>query len=242
MTHFNQWQMTRTARASRTKPRRPAPLTATLTVFMAVLLTALAAPTISHAGPMGFKDSSMTMGDFSPNWQEAWVNHAITPRDAFGAGVLGMRSVNGLLRRSFVEATYTRLAKRWNGEHSQANIWLLAGVGAVQGNDFSGTRTMLAPGVSADFETARVYVNATARLYRASGINHDFVSARAGFSFYETDYDETQPWLIVEARRMRGLSDKVEITPMLRLINKRYFVDLGLNNSNQARFNFMYIF
>ena len=210
--------------------------------LLASVLTILFAPAIGHAGPMGFKDSSMAMGDFSPNWQEAWVNHAITSRDAFGAGALYMRSDNGLLRRSLVEATYTRLAKRWNGEHSQANIWLLAGVGALRGNDFEGTRMMLAPGVSADFETTRVYLNATARLYRASGINHDFASARAGFSFYEADYDETQPWFIVEARRMRGLSDKVEVTPMLRLVNKRYFIELGLNNSNQARFNFMYIF
>ena len=220
------------------KARRAAALPALLAALLASLLGA----TSSQAGPMGFKDSSMAMGDFSPNWQEAWVNHAITSRDAFGAGVLGMRSDNGLRRRNFVEATYTRLAKRWNGEHSQANIWLLAGAGAVQGNDFAGTRTMLAPGISADYETTRLYVNATARLYRAPGINHDFASARAGFSFYEADYEETQPWFIVEARRMRGLSDKVEITPMLRLINKRYFIDVGLNNSNQARFNFMYIF
>jgi hypothetical protein len=79
-------------------------------------------------------------------------------------------------------------------------------------------------------------------LYRATGINHDYCAVRAGFSFYETDYDETQPWLIVEARRMRGLSDSTEITPMLRLINKRYFVEVGVNQMKQARFNFMYIF
>ena len=232
MTRFIHW------RAAQGKARQAALLPILLTTLLATLL----APISSQAGPMGFKDSSMAMGDFSPNWQEAWVNHAITSRDAFGAGALGMRSDNGILRRTLVEATYTRLAKRWNGEHSQANIWLLAGVGALQGNDFAGTRTMLAPGISADYETTRLYVNATARLSRAPGINHDFASARAGFSFYETDYEETQPWFIVEARRMRGLSDKVEITPMLRLINKRYFVELGLNNSNQARFNFMYIF
>ena len=232
MTRFIHW------RAAQGKARQAALLPILLTTLLATLL----APISSQAGPMGFKGSSMAMGDFSPNWQEAWVNHAITSRDAFGAGAVGMRSDNGILRRTLVEATYTRLAKRWNGEHSQANIWLLAGVGALQGNDFAGTRTMLAPGISADYETTRLYVNATARLYRAPGINHDFASARAGFSFYETDYEETQPWFIVEARRMRGLSDKVEITPMLRLINKRYFVELGLNNSNQARFNFMYIF
>ncbi len=202
----------------------------------------LALAMASHAGPMGFKDSTMAMGDFSPNWQEAWVNHAVTPRDAWGAGALWMRSDDLRQTRSLVEATYTRLAKRWNGEHSQANIWLLAGVGAVQGNDFSGSRLMLAPGISADYETTRFYVNGTLRLYRAEGLNHDFASTRIGFSFYETDYDEVQPWFILEARRMNNLSDQTEVTPMLRFIHKRYFVEIGVNNANQTRFNLMYIF
>lgn len=191
---------------------------------------------------MGFKGSAMAMGDFSPNWQEAWVNYAITPRDAFGVGGVAMRSDDKRLTRSFSEVTYTRLLSRINGEHSQANLWLLGGVGRVSGNDFSGSKTMLAPGVSADFETTRFYASATIRLYRAPGINHDFASSRIGFSFYEVDYDEVQPWLVVEARRMRGLSEKTEITPMLRLIHNRYFVEFGVNNMKQGRFNFMYIF
>jgi hypothetical protein len=41
---------------------------------------------------------------------------------------------------------------------------------------------------------------------------------------------------------MRELSDKLEITPMLRLINKGYFIEAGINNSRQIRFNFMHIF
>lgn len=196
----------------------------------------------AHAGPMGFKDSTMAMGDFGPNWREAWVNHATTPRDAFGAGGIWMRSDDKRITREFAEANYTRLVKRWNAPHSQANIWFVGGAGPVRGNDFSGTRTMLAPGLSADWETTRLYVSGTARLYRAEGINHDYAAVRAGFSFYEVDYDETQPWLVVEARRMRGLSDETEITPMLRLIHKRFFVELGVNQMKQGRFNFMYIF
>ena len=203
---------------------------------------ALLASAYANAGPMGFKDSNMAMGDFSPNWQEAWVNHAVTPRDAFGAGGVAMRSDNKLLTRKFSELTYTRLLHRINGEHSQANFWLVGGAGQLTGNDFAGSKTMLAPGVSADYETTRFYASASARLYRAPSINHDFVSARTGFSFYEVDYDETQPWLIVEARRMRGLSEKTEVTPMLRLIHNRYFVEFGMNNMKQGRFNFMYIF
>jgi hypothetical protein len=193
-------------------------------------------------GPMGFKDSWMAMGDISPNWQEVFVNYALTARDAAGATALSMRSDNGTKTRQVTEATYTRLAKRWNMPEAQANIWFLGGIGNITGNDFSGLKTLVSPGIQVDYETTRVYVSASARLYRAQGLNHDFASARAGFSFFEVDYDQTQPWFILEVRRMRGLTDKIEVTPMLRLIHNRYFVELGVNNASQARVNFMYIF
>jgi hypothetical protein len=153
-----------------------------------------------------------------------------------------MRSDDMRLTREVAEATYTRLVARWNLPHAQANIWFVGGLGAVRGNDFSGTRTLLAPGIQLDYETTRVYVAAFGRLYRAEDLNHDYAAVRAGFSFWEAEYDEPQPWLVVEARRMRGLSDQIEWTPMLRVIHKRYFVEAGVNQQRQGRFNFMYIF
>ena len=197
---------------------------------------------LCFAGPMGFKDSVMSMGDFSPNWQEGFINYAYTSRDAVGAEGLHMRSDDKRLSRDAVSLTYTRLLKRWNLPEAQANVWFQGGLGAIKGNDFTGSRTFVSPGVSVDYETTRVYVGGTARLYRAKDLRHDFASIRAGFSFYEADYDEVQPWLIVEARRMKGLSEKTELTPMLRLISKRYFVEAGASNNREGRFNFMYIF
>jgi hypothetical protein len=191
---------------------------------------------------MGFKDSAMVMGDFSPHWREAWVNYALTTRDALGVGGLSMRSDDESKSRTLTEVNYTRLVTRWNLPHAQANVWFFAGAGAIRGNDFAGSKLALAPGVQVDYETTRIYLAATERLYRAEGLNHDFTSIRAGFSFYEVNYDEIQPWFIVEARRMRGLSDKTEVTPMLRLIHNRYFVELGVNNAKEARANVMYIF
>ena len=112
----------------------------------------------------------------------------------------------------------------------------------MRGNDFSGTRFAYTPGhpgrLRDDAHLPRGHGPALPR----RGLNHDFASIRAGFSFYEVDYDEVQPWLVVEARRMRGLSDKTEITPMLRLIHNRFFVEAGVNNSRQARANLMYTF
>ncbi|MBC7918503.1 MAG: hypothetical protein H7Y28_11920 [Rhodoferax sp.] len=205
-------------------------------------LSLLACVASAWAGPMGFKDSWMAMGDYGPNWKDVFVNYALTPRDAIGLSTLTMRSDDEMRSRTLVDATYTRLVKRWNLPEAQANIWFLGGVGTLTGNDFVGTKSMASPGIQVDYETTRIYTSAMARMYRADGINHDFVSARAGFSFYEVDYDQTQPWLIVEVRRMNGLSDATEVTPLLRLIHKRYFVELGANNASQVRANFMYIF
>lgn len=193
-------------------------------------------------GPMGFKDSWMAMGDLSPNWQEVFVNYALTPRDAVGASTLSMRSDDGTLTRRANEVVYTRLLRRWNMPDAQANIWLLAGVGSVTGNNFAGAKALASPGLQVDYETTRFYISAAARLYRAEALNHDYASARIGFSFYEVDYDQVQPWLVLEARRMQGLSGKTELTPMLRLIHNRYFVELGINTDSQVRANFMYTF
>jgi hypothetical protein len=200
------------------------------------------------AAPMGFSESFMAMGDFNNNWREAFINYAITPRDAFGVSATYMRADDKSKSRTLEEVTYTRLIKRWNAPHAQANLWFQGGIGALQGEDAllgenrDFDKVMITPGVQFDYETTRVYFQAAHRLYRASGINHDYTSVRAGFSFYETDYESTQPWLILEARNMNGLSEKVEVTPMLRLINKSFFVEVGVNNSREPRFNFMYIF
>lgn len=198
------------------------------------------------AGPMGFDGSIMTMGDFNNNWQEAFANYAVTPRDALGVSATYMRSDDKSKTRTLEEVTYTRLLQRWNLPNAQANFWFVGGIGELQGknaaDDGRFNRAILTPGIQLDYETTRVYFQVTHRLYRADDINHDFTSARAGFSFYESEYDSTQPWLILEARNMNGLSDKVEVTPMLRLINKRFFIEAGINNASQPRFNFMYIF
>jgi hypothetical protein len=209
---------------------------------LAVMVSLALASGGLQAAPMGFKDSVMAMGDFSPNWRELLVNYAWTARDAVGVSALRMRSDDAALVRDVQELTYTRLLQRWNLPEAQGNVWFIGGVGRLTGNDFPGSRTLVAPGIQVDYETTRIYAALFGRLYRAKGINHDFASARVGFSFYEVDYDEVQPWLILEVRRMRGLSDSTEVTPMLRLIHKRYFVELGANNASQVRANFMYIF
>jgi hypothetical protein len=213
-----------------------------------LFIACLQANSYATAGPMGFDGSFMTMGDFNNNWREAFINYAVTPRDAFGVSATYMRSDDKSKTRTLEELTYTRLVHRWNMPHAQANLWFVGGIGALQsedervGKDESFDKFVYTPGMQFDYETTRVYVAANYRFYRAADINHDYSSVRAGFSFYEAEYDKTQPWFILEARNMNGLSDKIEVTPMLRFINKSFFVEAGMNTDYKPRFNFMYIF
>ena len=207
-------------------------------LFITSLMTSLAV----QAAPMGFKDSWMTMGDFSKTYREVTANFALTPRDAIGITSVYMQTDDQSKSQTNNELTYTRLIKRWNMPNAQANIWFIGGVGETRGNFFNGSKATLSPGMQADYETTRLYASANARIYVADGITNNIVSARTGFSFYEANYDETQPWLIVEARRMSMVSNAYEVTPMLRLIHNRFFVEAGANLDGQPRVSFMYVY
>jgi len=197
------------------------------------------------AAPMGFEGSTMTMGDFNQNWREVGFNYAITSRDALGLTHLEFRSDDHKEKREADTLNYTRLLSRWNLTDAQSNLWLFMGLGEIRGsidNQNIDSKVIASPGFQFDYETRRVYFATTHKLYRASNLNHDTTSIRAGFSFYEADYDQTQPWFILETKYTNQISDKIEVIPMLRLINKNIFVEGGVNNSGQPRLNLMYTF
>ena len=200
---------------------------------------------LAFAAPMGYEGSVMTMGDFNQNWREVGFNYAITSRDALGLTHLEFRSDDNKDKREVDTLNYTRLLSRWNLTDAQSNLWLFMGLGEIRGSinhQNIDSKMIASPGFQFDYETRRIYFAATHKLYRASNLNHDTTSVRAGFSFYETDYDKTQPWFILETKYTNQISDKIEVIPMLRLINKNIFVEGGVNNSGQPRLNLMYTF
>ncbi len=72
-----------------------------------------------------------------------------------------------------------------------------------------------------------------------SSLRHDSTWLRAGFSFYEVEYEQVQPWLIVETKQVRTRwGQETTLTPMLRFIHKRVFVEVG-GNRKGGQLNFM---
>ena len=195
----------------------------------------------AHAAPMGFAGSAMTMADYDESWRMLSANYALTRSDAVGASLSELRPESTSRRETLTQVEYVRLLKRWNLSDAQANVWLFGGLGELDRGD-AGSHTAWSPGIQADYETTRLYAAATARLYRAGSVERDQYSVRAGFSFYEANYDEPQPWLIVDAKRMVGLYDGWELTPMLRIIHKRFFIEGGVSDRGNVRANLMITF
>lgn len=200
----------------------------------------------SHANAaalMGFTDSAMLMTEIGRYNQELMLNYSPTLGHAIGVEVMRM-SARREQPTTITGLNYTGLIKRWNMPQAQANLWFNGSAGEANGlfNGFAFT-----PSVQFDYETTRLYFLAKTRLIRAPEMNYDTAVLQGGFSFYETSFDETQPWFVLEAKTMRNTEPALQITPALRLINKNYFLELGITNPLQGegfapRINAMFVF
>jgi hypothetical protein len=183
--------------------------------------------TLTYAAAlMGFEDSYMLMTETGEYNQEVMFNYAPSVKHAFGIEIMRM-SPRHQNATTMTGINYTGLIKRWNLPAAQANIWFMGSVGEANGmfNGFS-----YSPSLQFDYETTRLYFLAKARMIRAPDMNNDTVAIQGGFSFYETSFDETQPWFVLEAKTTRNYDPSMQITPAIRLINKSYFLELGVTN------------
>jgi hypothetical protein len=202
---------------------------------------------LAHAGPpMGFKDAAMVMGESSAQTKDWMLNYATSVNNAFGVSYHSWQgdAKTPRMRVDHSGVSYTRLVKRWNNEGSQANLWF--GVDAGHSRDalnFSGTRFGIMPSLQFDWETTRLYTLASVSTLRISGgRQYDTYKIQTGFSFFETEYDEWQPWLVLEVKRMPGLFDKPEVTPFLRFISNSLYLEIGANLEGKPRFGLMKVF
>jgi hypothetical protein len=218
-----------------------------------VLLFCAAAP--ARALPMASQGHWMVMGDAESGAHELSANYALTSRDAFGVsrarfqspahGGASMRST-----RDLAALTYTRLLHRWNLPHAQANLWFVAQAGRLEGDGLVGPRTLLSPTLLADWETTRLYAGGGVEAMRAGEWRRQSAHARVGFSLYEVEYEETQPWLLLEVRQDRERiprpgaapheASKTEVMPMVRLIHRRWFLELGARRGT-GHLSFMWV-
>ena len=128
------------------------------------------------AGPMGYKGSTMAMGDFGPNWARGMRSTTRSRRGMPSApATRGCARTTSASSREFAEANYTRLVDRWNmpdvaGQRSGS--W--SAPAAMTGNDFAGPSPSLDAGRAGRLRNDARVRSAAARLYRAAGLNNDY--------------------------------------------------------------------
>jgi hypothetical protein len=200
-------------------------------------------PSCYAAALMGFEDSTMMMTELGRYNQEWMLNYSPSLGHAFGLEVMRM-SAKHEQATTITSLNYTGLLKRWNMPSAQANLWFSGGLGEANGQYSGASYT---PSLQFDVESTRLYFLAKARMIRSSDMNYDTASIQTGFSFYETQFDETQPWFVVEAKTMRNTDPALQLTPAIRLINKSYFLEFGITNpfdghERAPRVNLMLVF
>lgn len=223
---------------------------------------ALALP--AAALPMATQGFWMVMGDANADDSELSANYALTSRDAIGGAIARYESPgHGAAmagdRRESATLTYTRLVKRWNMPSAQANLWFVGQAGGLRAAGLGGagrsdSRALWSPAVLADWETTRLYAGGGLKTQRAGSWRRDTAYARTGFSFYEVEYEEVQPWFILEVKRESERiplvghgahaafhrASETEWMPMLRFIHRRWFLELGARRGT-AHLSFMYV-
>jgi hypothetical protein len=204
----------------------------------------------AFALPVGFKESWMTMGEISKDFSDTALVYTFDQKTAvIGAGVKFklQPGAAGSRRVNMAEAEVAHRLARWNLPEAQANIYLQGGIGSAGSNFFAGRQTVGLIGVQLDYETRRVYSALKWHGSYAKDFDYTRSSLSGGFSFYKTEYDEWQPWLILEATRVGGdAKDPTEYTPYLRLIHKTLFIEAGVpfksGKSEGLKLNFRYTF
>ena len=198
--------------------------------------------TLINAAPMSFKDSITSMSTISKSYSYLESSYAISPKDAFGINISENKGDTYKLKAG--EFFYLRRLMRINKINSQTNLWLFtsAGIVNVKKNIKDDDYLYLSPTLQFDYETKRVFSLISQQILRVGNQNYDTTKIEGGVSFYETTYNETQPWILLKTRKTKTVDSKTEYIPTLRFINKSLFGEVGVNLDGDPSFHLMYTF
>lgn len=196
------------------------------------------------AKPIAFAGGYTLMAEYGAGTMEE-LQFFYAPRYdlSFGAGYLKLISDEGPETRNITYARLNYLARRWNLEDAQANIFVWGGLGNATGSTFSGTVLAENAGAQADYETRRFYASFKTDLQRSSDFSHRIDTLQLGLAPYKHEYGGVATWFLVQAREYTGgIHRGAETALLVRLFKGGIWVEAGITNAGtlqaMAMFNF----
>jgi hypothetical protein len=255
--------------ASGGHPLKPGPWC--LQILLAAAVWALPGTSTLQARPIASADSVTIRAEYGAgNSREYQVFYA--PRHFWSLGV-GHMELETDADNSH-EVTYLRLnflARRWNFEAAQANVFIWGGVGSAyfgaitirpdqpdlpnSGHDHGPPPGDVAvrydafreaawnAGGQIDYETRRIYTSLRTDAHSGDTFSHRIDSVQFGIAPYEHEVDSLSTWLIVSGRRYSGHAlDGDELAFLVRLFKKHAWLEAGATTDGEVRAMAMFSF
>lgn len=182
--------------------------------------------TVISSFNMNSYSDNQVMYSVSPKWATG-LNHWRFTRDDENTEM-------GLLRLN-------HLMWRHNGEDSQANLYLLSGIGLVDSEiERRATREAYMGGFEADWETRTLFTALKYYYFTSPAVTDiSMAQARIGFSPFESGFENLQSWFMLQGMIMPEVDPEVIITPMLRFFYKNVLWEMGASTRGEYMLNFM---
>ena len=202
-----------------------------------VLLIFTLAALEAKAHPVSYKGATGIMSYNNSQMNEMLLTYSLDYNFALGATYIREK------KSEFYIPRVNFLAKRWNNDDSQGNVYLSAGSGIEKYNS-SNSNVRLGE-VIADWESRKYYVylehlhmlrdNSDNPLWLQRDDNHS--KFRAGFAPFLADYSDLNVWYVAQFSKHND--ESIETTQFIRLFIKNTLWEVGADFSGGFAFNFM---
>ena len=202
-----------------------------LLIFISTMI--LTATSFAH--PVSYQGATSLMSYNKENENEVLLTYSF--KSYLAAGLYYFKEG----KTDFTMPRLNYLAKRWNNEDSQGNIYLSGGYGVEKSNEEN--KGVGFGAIDVDWESRKYYTSAA--YYRflrdhsgdISRPDFEIIKVRGGIAPYLAEYGEINAWFILQAEKM---NDKpVELTQFVRLFYKNVLIELGAGFDGGWAFNYM---
>jgi len=192
---------------------------------------------VARAKPIAFSHGTTVMAEYGAGTMtEAQVFYAPKYYLSLGGGYLQLDSDIDHRRREITYARVNYLAKRWNLEDAQANVFVWGGAGQAYVSELNTHEFTWNAGGQIDYETRRIYSSLKTDLYRASDFEHRIDTLQLGVAPYKHDFDTLATWFVVQGRHYTGgIHDGSEWALLLRLFKRGAWIEAGVTNEGKLQ-------
>jgi hypothetical protein len=232
--------------------------------LVAGLLAALGLLQPAQGRPILYAHSFTLLADYRADaMKEAQVSYAPTAFLSFGLGHLELDGAGPGHEHEINYLRLNALAKRWNFEAAQANIFVWAGAGrstltiapdapdagehnhgpVADGKSLVLDETAGNIGGQLDYETRRIYASFATDSQFATSFTHRMDTLQLGFAPYAHETDGLSTWIVVSATKFSGnVQEDTQVSVLLRLFKKFAWVEVGATTDGKPQARVMLTF